>query len=168
LKILVIVSACNEAASLEFFLPQLLATAGSLPISANIIVIDDGSTDGTAKMARAKGCQVIMNGENLGIGASLRKGYEIAQNEGYDATVSMDADGQHDERLLPLMIDHFVRGADIVVASRYHKDSKRMGVPMDRDLLNIAVTAQIRVVTGWEVSDPLCGFWVMRDRKSVV
>jgi hypothetical protein len=51
--------------------------------------------------------------------------------------------------------------ADIVTASRYHKDSERLGVPMDRDMLNISVVAQMRIITGWEITDPLSGFWGM-------
>lgn len=161
-KALIIISACNEAASLNIFLPRLMKVVKNLPISGNVLLISDGSTDQTAKVGQKNGCKVIINPRNLGIGRSLRLGYAEAIEDNYDFTITMDADGQHDETILPQIVNILVNNeADFVVASRYHKDSERLGVPLDRDLLNISVTAQIKAVTGWNVTDPLSGFWGM-------
>jgi glycosyltransferase involved in cell wall biosynthesis len=161
---LIIISACNEAASLDQFLPRLQrVVADNLP-GSEVLVVDDGSSDETGKVSRKHGCTVLRNHKNQGIGVSLRRGYRKALRDGHDVTITMDADGQHDEKFLVPMLAELECGADVVVASRYHQDSERMAVPLDRDLLNMAVTAQVRMVTGWGVTDPLCGFWAMRRR----
>lgn len=164
MNILIIISACNEAPSLAQFLPRLKVVAKTLGDKCDILVIDDGSSDKTGVVSRKNGCLVLRNRENAGIGTSLRRGYRKAIRGGYDVTITMDADGQHDENFLHTMVKSLEKGADIVVASRYHPKSERIQVPLDRDLLNIAMTAQIQVVTGWNVTDPLCGFWAMRRK----
>ena len=161
-KLLIIISACNEAVSLEVFLPRLFKVINILNLSTEVLVVSDGSKDNTAEIAKANNCRVIENARNLGIGSSLRLGYKIAINEGFDFTVTMDADGQHDAAILPNVVNLLTEDkADIVVASRYHKDSERFGVPIDRDFLNISLTAQMKVATGWNTTDPLSGFWGM-------
>lgn len=159
---LLVISACNEAPSLSQFLPRLSQTIRGLSIDCNMLVIDDGSSDKTAKVSKDHGCLVLRNPENMGIGTSLRRGYQKAKRDGYDLVATMDADGQHDENFLCPMLEKIKHGADIVIASRYHPDSERIGVPLDRDFLNVAVTAQMRIATGWEITDPLSGFWIMR------
>lgn len=161
-KLLVIISACNEAASLKKFLPRLMKVVKGLKTPSTVLLISDGSTDNTANVALSNGCKVINNSRNLGIGASLKLGYKKAVDEDFDFIITLDADGQHDETIIPKVLSLLVKNeADIVVASRYHKESERVGVPIDRDMLNISVTAQMRVVTGWEITDALSGFWGM-------
>lgn len=161
MKTMILIAACNEAASLKKFLPRLVGIVKNLN-KVNILLVSDGSTDKTAEVAKRNGCDVIINHRNLGIGESLRIGYRKAIEENYDCLITMDADGQHDEKLIPKFITSIERDeADIIIGSRYHKDSKRIGVPIDRDLLNVSVVSQMRIVTGWETTDPLSGFWVM-------
>ncbi len=161
MKRLVIVPAKDEVVSLRRFLPRLwVVITGQLPFT-EVVVINDGSGDETAQVAEAHGCTVLTNPENRGLGFSLRRGYQYAVDHGYDEAAVMDADGQHDERVLPLVFDQLAH-ADVVIASRYHLESQRDGVPTDRDLLNVAVTAMIQSVTGWRISDPLSGFWGIR------
>ncbi len=161
-KLLIIISACNEAASLAVFLPKLFNVLETLSLSTEVLLISDGSTDSTVEVATSNGCRVIENTRNFGIGSSLRLGYKTAIDEGFDFTVTMDADGQHDALILPVVVTLLEQDkADIIVGSRYHKDSERFGVPIDRDFLNISVTAQMRIATGWQITDPLSGFWGM-------
>lgn len=162
MKLLVIIAACNEAPSLDQFLPRLSRVASNLSEHCDILVIDDGSSDKTTKVAKKHECLVLSNHENMGIGTSLRRGYKKAKQGGYDLIATMDADGQHDENFLEPMLEKLKHGADIVIGSRYHPDSERIRVPLDRDFLNVAVTAQMRIATGWEITDPLSGFWMMR------
>lgn len=161
MKRLVIVPAKDEAASLQRFLPRLTQVVTDQPRPIDVVVIDDGSTDGSGDVARQHQCTVLVNPENRGLGFSLRRGYQHAVDHGYDQAAVMDADGQHDERVLPLVFSQLAQ-ADVVIASRYHLESERDGVPADRDLLNVAVTAMIQSVTGWRISDPLSGFWGIR------
>jgi glycosyltransferase involved in cell wall biosynthesis len=165
MKGVVIVPACNERGSLRVFLPRLKRNVAklSLPHEMQIVVVDDGSTDDTVEVAAQAGCRILKNGENRGLGISLRRGYELAVMENFDFLVTMDSDGQHRPELLRVVLDKFFAGFDLVLASRYHPMSERFGTPLDRDLLNIAFTSMIRAMTGWQnLSDPLTGFWTMR------
>ncbi|MEW6408303.1 MAG: glycosyltransferase family 2 protein [Patescibacteria group bacterium] len=163
---LIIVPACNEATSLEYFLPRLIGTARKIPdTTIEIVVVDDGSTDNTFDVVKKRKCRYIRHKHNKGLGVCLRTGYQLAVDENCDFLASMDADGQHDCNLLDLMIDRLQNGADLVTASRYHPESERFSPPIDRDLLNIAFTAIIRSITGWQhITDPLTGFWAMKLR----
>lgn len=164
-KGLIVIPACNEARSLECFLPKVKGVISNLGgFKANILVISDGSKDETKKVVRRAGCQLKSHRYNRGLGVSLREGYHSAATGGYDFLVTMDADGQHDPQLLPLVLDRlFTGGIDLVTASRYHPQSQRMLPPLDRDLLNVAFTAIIHSVTGWHhLTDPLTGFWGMK------
>lgn len=163
MNMLVIIPAKDEAISLRWFLPRLRDAIRDLGSTIDILVVDDGSTDDTADVAKECGCTVQRNPKNQGGGYSRRRGYEHAIKHEYDAAAVMDADGQHDERCLPAVIDALEQ-ADVVVASRYHPESQRDGVPLDRDLLNVATTAMVRSVTGWPVTDPLSGFWGIRRK----
>ena len=168
-KGIIIIPACNEAVSLEHFLPRLRGVARKMEnTEIDIIVIDDGSTDNTTKVVTDAGCQILSNDENRGLGYSLRRGYQTAVEKGHDFLVSMDSDGQHDVNLLRPVIEKLSNNVDLITCSRYHPESPRFNPPLDRDLLNIAVTAMIRAVTGWEqITDPLTGFWGMNQRVAV-
>jgi len=171
MKGLVVVPACNEAVSLEHFLPRLQGEITRSCLSnglvVDIVVVDDGSNDHTSKVVQQRNCRLIRNVTNQGVGYSVRRGYQMAIENNYDFVVTMDSDGQHDVRLLPTVIKHIQGGADVVTASRYHPDSPRFSPPLDRDLLNIAVTSMMHAVTGWKhITDPLTGFWGVR--KEVV
>lgn len=161
----VIIPACNEAPSLEHFLPRLQGAIRQLDgLTIDIFVIDDGSTDNTARVVQEKKVKSLRSATNQGLGLSLRRGYAYAVEGGYDFLVSMDSDGQHDPNVLAAVIEQLRQGADLVTASRYHPESERFRPPIDRDLLNIAFTAIIHATTGWKhISDPLTGFWAMHQ-----
>lgn len=84
------------------------------------VVIDDGSTDDTAARARAAGARVVSLGENLGVGAALRRGFELARAEAFDFLVHIDADGQLDPAQIPLLLAPVREGAaDAAIGSRF-------------------------------------------------
>lgn len=85
----------------------------------DILVIDDGSTDGTAAEARDAGARVLRHPFNMGYGTALHSGYCAALRHGYQRVLQMDADGQHDPSMLSKLVDELDRGADIVLGSRY-------------------------------------------------
>lgn len=85
-----------------------------------IVVVDDGSADETAARARAAGARVVSLGGNLGVGAALRRGFELARAEGFDYLVHIDADGQLDPAQIPLVLSPVRRGAaDAAIGSRF-------------------------------------------------
>lgn len=95
----------------------------------DIIVVDDGSRDQTAEIARKKGAIVVSHQRNMGLGAALRTGLRMALERGADCAVTFDADGQHDPKAVRGMVD-FLNGADFIIGQRYFVDApfhKRLG-----------------------------------------
>ncbi len=113
-RVLVVMPALNESASVATVIEQVKR---SLP-EADLLVVDDGSVDETARLAREAGAEVARLAVNLGVGGAMRTGFRYAAARGYDVVVQVDADGQHD----PEELDALLRGlddADIVIGSRF-------------------------------------------------
>ncbi|WP_329178572.1 glycosyltransferase family 2 protein [Streptomyces sp. NBC_01477] len=113
-RVLVIVPAWNEAEGLGAVLAELRAAVPG----ADVLVVDDGSTDRTAQTARACGARVARLPYNLGVGGAMRTGYRYALDQGYDAAVQVDADGQHDPGYVPALLAA-LETADLVVGARF-------------------------------------------------
>jgi glycosyltransferase involved in cell wall biosynthesis len=122
-----------------------------------VVVVDDGSTDGTAEIARLAGAVVISHGCNRGYGAAIQSCLAVAKSEGADALVILDGDGQHDPAEIPALLDPVVNGGyDLVIGSRFLRPSA--DIPLYRRL-------GIRLLTGFtnlseeqKVSDSQSGF----------
>src|SRR3954467_3884127 len=117
---LVFIPAWNEEASL----PAVLADVRTALPDVDVVVIDDGSTDGTAAAARAGGADVVSFDENRGLRAGIAEGYRQALERGYDYCGRLDADGQHPAGELARMLA-LVRSdaCDVAVGSRFLPDS---------------------------------------------
>ncbi len=112
----VFVPAWNEEANL----PAVLAELGSILPDADVLVIDDGSTDGTAEVARASGATVVSFGENRGLRAGIAAGYREASERGYAFCGRVDADGQHPVAELARLLELVKAGTcDVAVGSRF-------------------------------------------------
>jgi len=121
-----------------------------------VIVVDDGSEDMTAEIARALGAEVIKHKENMGYGAALRTMFHKAREENADILVILDADGQHDPREIPRLIEPIMRGeADIVVGSRF---LGRTDVRKYRALGVKMITKATNILAGTNLSDAQSGF----------
>ena len=116
MRTLVFIPAWNEEASIDAVIADVRA---NLP-AADILVVDDGSTDATTERARAAGVLVATLPFNQGLGAALQTGYLWALREGYDACAHLDADGQHPAAEVARLLAE-VEGdrADLVIGSRY-------------------------------------------------
>jgi glycosyltransferase involved in cell wall biosynthesis len=115
-RTLVFIPAWNE----EQNLPDVLAEARAELPEADILVVDDGSTDSTAELARASGAEVLSFGENRGLRAAIAAGYRYAHEHGYDACGRIDADGQHPAAELRRLLARVEAGeTDVAVGSRF-------------------------------------------------
>jgi glycosyltransferase involved in cell wall biosynthesis len=114
-RTLVIIPAKDEAAALPAVLAALAATEPTL----DVVVVDDGSTDATAEVARAAGAVVLSLPFNLGIGGALRTGFRYAVRHGYERGLQFDGDGQHDPTQIRLLLAALDDGAAMAVGSRF-------------------------------------------------
>jgi glycosyltransferase involved in cell wall biosynthesis len=119
-----------------------------------IIVVDDGSSDQTAEVARAQGARVFRHVVNLGKGAALTTGCRAAIELGCDLVAVMDADGQHQPRDLPKFIEPIQSGrADITIGVR--RLTRQMPVAMR--LGNWGLSGAFRWLVGMKIGDTQCG-----------
>jgi glycosyltransferase involved in cell wall biosynthesis len=113
-RVLIIIPAWNEASSIAEVVREV---RGELP-TVDIIVVDDGSTDDTAARAATAGAIVARLPFNLGVGGAMRTGYRFARDHGYDVAIQVDADGQHDPRYIPKLVDALDEH-DLVIGARF-------------------------------------------------
>jgi glycosyltransferase involved in cell wall biosynthesis len=122
-----------------------------------VLVVDDGSTDDTAEVARAAGAIVVRHERNRGKGYALNTGFREARELDPTAVVLIDGDGQHRAEEIPTVLGPILRGeADIVVGSRYI--DKNCGVPRHRMLGHWVFTSMTNVLSGVPLSDSQNGF----------
>jgi len=153
-QLLVIIPAYNEEANVARVIEGVRA---HLP-QADVLVINDGSRDRTAKVAARAGARVVSLPYNMGYGAALQTGYKYAQENDYGTLAQIDADGQHDPVYILDMLDLIERGeADVVIGSRFLLDNdyrapfaKRVGMLLFGTIASWA--------TGQKVSDPTSGY----------
>jgi glycosyltransferase involved in cell wall biosynthesis len=115
-RILVVIPAFNESANVGKVVAEVKKDAPHV----DVVVVDDGSTDATAEVAKAAGALVLTLPFNLGMFEAVRTGFVYAHRHGYDITIQVDADGQHVPAEIGKLVDPVVReGYDVVVGSRY-------------------------------------------------
>jgi glycosyltransferase involved in cell wall biosynthesis len=112
--VLVVIPAYNEAASVA----HVIADVHRAVPWVDVLVVDDGSTDDTTKVARTAGALVARLPYNLGVGGAMRAGYRWAYRHGYTAVVQVDADGQHDPKYIPSLLQGLAC-SDVVIGSRF-------------------------------------------------
>ncbi len=114
-KVLVVVPAWNERDSIATVLAEI---AAAVP-KADVIVVDDGSSDGTSEVVRAMNGKVLTLPFNVGVGGAMRAGFLYALRKGYAVVVQVDADGQHNPAEIENLLAALVAGADICVGARF-------------------------------------------------
>lgn len=155
-----IVPAYNEARSIAGVVAELQATQPEF----EIVVVDDGSTDETAAVARRAGAEVVQLPFNLGIGGAVQTGIEWARRHGCELAVQVDGDGQHDPCEIEKLLEPILAGsADVAVGTRFAGDgtyrpsvARRIGIGVFAGLVSLIVRQRM--------TDTTSGFRAMNAR----
>lgn len=153
---LVVIPAYKERATVGTVAAQVLEAG------FDVVVVDDGSPDDTAAVARAAGATVLQLPFNLGVGGALRCGFRWAVASGYTTAIQCDADGQHDPEQIRSLLDAAVAAdADLTIGTRFSGGNGFEATPVRR----VAIRWLARVASraaGTRVTDPSSGFRVIR------
>lgn len=167
-ELLIILPAYNEQACIGGFLEQL--EAPEIAGIADILVINDGSSDDTGRAVRERGHEIIDHVYHMGYGAALLSGYRFAVRRHYKYVIQIDADGQHDvcnivpiyERLRGPGRDG--AGPDIVLGSRFLEGARSFPVSRLKKVTIAAFRKMIRATTGKTITDPTTGLQGLSSR----
>lgn len=156
-RIMVTLPALNEGKTVA----QVLEKIVGLNIEGaeiNVLVIDDGSTDNTAQIARDLGAEVICHGHNHGVGAAFRTGLKAAIIQKADILVNIDSDGQFDPQYILDLVAPIMKGdADFVTASRF-LDNTTIDMPKIKKWGNNGVAKIVSFLAEQRIKDASCGF----------
>lgn len=153
-EVLVIVPAHDEAESLPVTLDEVRREAPW----ADVLVVDDGSADGTGAAARSRGVAVVRHAVNLGVGGALTTGFRWALARGYAVAVQLDADGQHDAADLERLMAPVRAGVcDVAIGSRYVGPSGYHASPVRR-LGMILFSTLVGVMLRQRITDTTSGY----------
>ena len=150
MKCLVIIPAYNEEENIVRVVENL---KNNYPMY-DYVVINDGSSDDTARLCRRKGYELVDLPVNLGLAGAFQTGLKYAWRKGYDYAIQFDADGQHRAEYIAPMLEKIQEGYDIVIGSRFVTEKKSHSLRMIGSRL-IAVAT--RLTTGKKVKDPTSG-----------
>ena len=160
LEKLVIIPTYNEKENIE----AIIAAVAGLQPSFHILIIDDGSPDGTASIVKSlfpKYPGILFIEERrgkLGLGTAYIHGFKWALNKGYQYIFEMDADFSHNPKDLNRLYDACKSGADLAVGSRYVKTGAVENWPANRILLSKGASLYTRIITWMPIKDPTAGF----------
>ena len=160
-KKLVIIPTYNEKENIR----EIIAAVFSLPGNFHVLIIDDGSPDGTAAIVKElqasapEKLHLIERSGKLGLGTAYLKGFEWALEKGYDYVFEMDADFSHNPQDLLRLYDACAKqGADLAVGSRYCNGVSVIDWPMSRIVMSYFASAYVRSVLQFHVYDTTAGF----------
>lgn len=160
---IVVLPTYNERENIAPFLRALRDVSSDI----DVLVVDDGSPDGTAQLARSLaeelgGVRVLERASKDGLGSAYRAGFTQVLTEGYDVVVSMDADLSHDPAVIPAMLRLIDDGADAVIGSRYVTGGGTTDWPVRRQLLSKWGNAYTRMALRLPTRDCTSGFRAYR------
>jgi glycosyltransferase involved in cell wall biosynthesis len=155
-----VVPAFNEAGSIR----SVVAEIRDADLEFEVIVVDDGSTDGTDELARSAGATVLSLPYNLGIGAAVQTGLQYAYEHDFDLAVQIDGDGQHDARELRALLEPIAAGrADIAVGSRF-AGARGYRASFARRAGIVLFAGVVSLIVRQRVTDTTSGFRAMNRR----
>jgi glycosyltransferase involved in cell wall biosynthesis len=157
MKYLIIVPAFNEEATIG---PVIDSIRDEVSF-ADVLVVNDGSTDNTRARALEKKIKVINHPFNLGYGTALQTGFRYAESMGYDFVVTMDADGQHVSSSVGNLIETMEQqDADVVIGSRFLMGNYKTGMAKKIGIWLFSLIGKI--YTSIEITDPTSGFQLLK------
>jgi dolichol-phosphate mannosyltransferase len=161
-RIVMVVPTYNEAQNLPWIVGRLL---DAVP-AADVLVVDDGSPDGTGEVAEKLAAEdarvsVVHRTEKAGLGAAYLHGFAVALERGYDVVGEMDADGSHQPEQLPRLLEA-LRDADLVIGSRWVPGGSVVNWPWTRKALSVGGNVYARLALGIPVRDVTAGYRVFR------
>jgi len=157
---LVLIPTYNEKENIE----KIIRKVFSLAMPFHVLIIDDGSPDGTAdivkKLQKEFPEQLFIEERKgkLGLGTAYIHGFNWALNHSYDFIFEMDADFSHNPEDLPRLREACLNGADVAIGSRYIKGVNVVNWPMGRVLMSYFASVYVRMVTGIDIQDATAGF----------
>lgn len=160
-ELLIIIPAYNEEQNIRKVLTQIEEL--ELSAVADILVINDASTDSTNWIVKEMQYPMISQPFNMGYGCALQTGYKYAVRSGYQYVIQMDGDGQHDVSNIRVLYeklkeaDEDGRCPDIVLGARFRKDSAAFPVPLSKKIAYFLFRHMIRLATGENLADPTTG-----------
>lgn len=157
-QVLIVVPAFNESESISHVLAPLVEFGYS------VLVVNDGSTDDTSRIAMGFGVAVLDLPINLGVGGALRAGFQHAVHNGFEAVIQVDADGQHPaERISELISASNDLGASLVIGSRFLGSTKSMSVSDTRRFAMRVLAWTASRAAGTTITDATSGFRIIRQ-----
>ena len=163
---LVIIPTYNEKENIEKIIRKVLGLEGGF----HILVIDDGSPDGTAQIVKdlmqefAGSLFILERQGKLGLGTAYITGFKWALEHGYEFITEMDADFSHNPDDLPRLIEACENGADVAIGSRYCKGVNVVNWPMGRLLMSYFASVYVRLMLGVKIYDTTAGFVCYRRK----
>lgn len=160
-KILIIIPAFNEEGNIEKLFAKLCKN--NIKRFADILVINDASSDRTGVIAKSFDIQVITHVFNLGYGSALQVGYKYALRHNYEYVIQLDADGQHSVSNIPLIYEHLTKRdeegnfPDIIIGSRFLEDSKSYKSSLLKRVSISWFSWLIKLITKKKITDPTSG-----------
>ena len=152
LRPLIVVPAFNEAGVIGPVLTELASGTATIPV----LVVNDGSHDGTAAEAGRSGAAVVSVPFNVGVGGAMRTGFVYALRHDYNAVVQVDADGQHDPSAVPSLLEALA-DADVVVGARFAGEGDYQVRGPRRWAMKL-LAATLSRITGTRLTDVTSGF----------
>jgi dolichol-phosphate mannosyltransferase len=161
-RVVMVVPTYNEADNLALIVGRVREAQPEL----DVIVVDDGSPDGTGRIADELAAadphvKVVHRTQKAGLGAAYRAGFRVALDAGYDVIGEMDADGSHQPEQLHRLLEA-LRGADLVIGSRWIPGGSIVNWPRSREALSRGGNIYVRLLLGIDVHDATAGFRLFR------